>query len=134
MRGLHKHLKALEVSLHKTEVRCCRESLEMLLHPSFKEIGYSGTTHNFKSILKTLTHESTSGIIPVIWSQDFEFADLSPEIVQIWYLSAQEKEGVLVRHAKRTSIWVNDSLIWRMQYHQATPICTFEKNADNKQL
>jgi len=125
MSDLHKELKALELSLHQEEVRCNRKALELLLHPSFKEIGYSGATYNLESILEALTKESASGSIPVIWSQGFEFTDLSPEIVQLWYLSAQEKAGVLKRHAKRTSIWIKDSSVWRMQYHQATPTIPF---------
>ena len=127
MSDLHEEIKALELSLHQPDVRSYKESLELLLHPSFKEIGYSGVSYSLSSTLESLKHESISGSVPVIWSQDYEFSDLAPEIVQLWYLSAQVKEGQLVRHAKRTSIWVKDAAVWRMKYHQATPVSPFQR-------
>ena len=127
MSDIHKEIETLEISLHQKSVRCNRESLVSLLHPSFMEIGYSGTTHNLESILQALDAESNAGPGPVIWSQGFEFIDLASELVQVIYLSAREKEGVLIRHAKRTSIWAKDSVGWKLRYHQATPISSFEK-------
>jgi hypothetical protein len=118
----------LEVSLHQKNVRSDRESLELLLHPSFKEVGYSGTTYDFNHILETLLSEGIEESTPEIWSQEFEFINLSSSIVQVLYLSAHEENGVLSRHAKRTSIWVKDSPNWKMQYHQATPTASFEKS------
>jgi len=127
MNDLHKELKALEISLHQHNVRDDTESLELLLHPSYIEIGYSGTSYNLNSMLEHLKDESITSSAAEIWSQDYEFIDLSPVIVQILYISAHVKEGKLFRHSKRTSIWVKETS-WKIQYHQATPIAPFEKS------
>ena len=127
MKDLHNKIRTLEVSLHQRNVRSDRDSLELLLHPAFIEVGYSGTTYDFKCILESLLAEGAEKSTPEIWSQEFEFIDLSASIVQVLYLSAHEKNGVLSRHAKRTSIWVKDLPSWKMQYHQATPTVSFEK-------
>ena len=128
MSDSHQEIKTLEISLHQQDIRRSKESLELLLHPLFKEVGYSGVTYDLKSILEALEQEAKSDSTPEIWSQNFEFIDLASEIVQVLYLSAHLKEGVLVRHAKRTSIWVKDNAVWKMQYHQATPTSSFKKS------
>jgi len=127
MSDIHREIKSREQALHQHDVRSSVDSLKTLLHPSFKEIGYSGTTYNLSAILEMLRKDTAAGSTHIILAQNFEFIDLAPGLVQVLYLSAQEEDGVLTHHAKRTSIWVRDSTVWKMQFHQATPTYSFER-------
>ena len=65
-----------------------------------------------------------------VWSQDFSYNKYANDIVQIVYLSAKlDIGGNLTRHAKRTSIWVNEFGKWQMKFHLATPVSAFEKSS-----
>jgi hypothetical protein len=120
------NLRTLEVAIHRHEVRTSIDKLTELLHPGFIEIGYSGKTYDFNSMLENLPKLPLDFIV---WSQDYEFYEYAPNIVQVNYLSANlEKDGSLSRHAKRTSIWVKESSNWQMRFHQGTPIAAFEKS------
>ena len=57
MSDSHQEIKTLEISLHQQDIRRSKESLELLLHPLFKEVGYSGVTYNLKSILEALKQD-----------------------------------------------------------------------------
>ena len=120
------HLRELEVALHQSDIRTNIDKLTKLIHPAFVEIGYSGKTYDFKAVLKSM-----SELPPffVIWSQDFEYSEYAEGVVQVTYLSANiDQQGNLSRHAKRTSIWVNETGNWQMKFHQATPVPTFDKS------
>jgi hypothetical protein len=120
-------LRAFEIALHQHEVRTNLDKLKELLHPEFVEIGYSGGTYNFNSMLESLLSERQTDF--EIWSQDYECNEYAPNIVQVIYLSASlSKDGNLTRHAKRTSMWVNETGNWKIKFHQATPVDAFEKS------
>jgi hypothetical protein len=67
------HLKVLEVALHQYDVRADIDKLTELLHPKYIEIGFSGRTYDFRSIIDSLLSESSSGF--EVWSQDYEYID-----------------------------------------------------------
>ena len=134
MKDLHNKIRTLEVSLHQWNVRSDRDSLELLLHPAFIEVGYSGTTYDFKRILESLLAEGAEKSTQAIWSQGFEFIDLSTSMVQVLYLSAHEKNGVLSRHAKRTSIWVKIYPAGKCSIIKLHRLLRSRKYAHNKQL
>ncbi len=120
------NLRSLEVSLHQNNNRTSIAKLTELLHPNFVEIGYSGKTYNFNSMLE---HLPKLPLDFIVWSQDFEYYQYDKNVIQVSYLSANlEKDGSLLRHAKRTSIWVRESGIWKMRFHQGTPTAAFEKS------
>ena len=120
------HLKDMEITLHQHEVRTDVEKLSTILHPEFTEIGYSGTTYDYDSIVKELISEQKS--TTNVYSQDYEFKQLAPSVFQLTYLSAHEdKLGNLTRHAKRSSIWINSSGSWKIVHHQGTPTAPFKK-------
>jgi len=120
------NLRALETSIHQHEVRSSINKLKEILHPDFVEIGYSGKTYDFKSMLENLPKLPLDFIV---WSQNYEYYEYAPNIVQVNYLSANlEKDDSLSRHAKRTSIWVKHLNSWQMRFHQGTPVAAFEKS------
>ena len=76
-------IQALEISLHQPDVRASADKLMKLLHPEFKEIGYSGKTYNRECIIKSLITEAPSD--SKIWSQSYEFTELAPHIMHVSY-------------------------------------------------
>ncbi|MCW8328727.1 nuclear transport factor 2 family protein [Photobacterium sp. SDRW27] len=121
-----KILRELEEALHQFEVRTDPNQLKTLLHDSFIEIGYSGETYNYQTILDELLVEEPSSF--VIWSQDYEYIELAPDFFQLIYREARmDENGTLSRHAKRTSLWFNNNGQWQMKYHQGTPTDAFDK-------
>ncbi len=127
MENIYKHLRDMEVELHQHKTRADTKKLQLLIHPEFKEIGYSGKTHDFKSTLKNLPLEKNSGL--EIWSQNFCYTEFSSTVIQVTYRSAHlDSNGILSRYAKRSSVWVNESGNWKIIFHQATPTDEFKKS------
>jgi hypothetical protein len=119
-------LKEKEVSLHTFKVRSDVSKLQDLLHREYLEIGYSGVTHTFFSVLEKLPRKTCQN--HKIWSQSFECLQLAPEVFLLVYLSANlHPSGRLSRYAKRSSVWVNVQGVWQLKFHQATPVEKFER-------
>ncbi len=120
-------LQQLEFTLQQPNTRSNPDKLKQLLHPGFVEIGYSGTTWDFDSIIESLLSEPESKSQP--WSQDFQLVAYTPGVAQLLYRSANlAADGTLSRFAKRSSIWVRDNGYWQVKFHQATPTTPFAKN------
>ncbi len=120
------HLRKLEESLLRNEVRTNRSRLNKILHESFIEIGYSGKTYTKADVLNELTNESEAPF--VCWSQDYKFITLATDLILVIYKKARmDVNGELSRHAKRTSIWFNSGSEWQLKFHQGTPTQEFEK-------
>jgi len=121
-------LRQLEESLHRHEVRTQTDQLTLLLHSSFMEIGYSGESYNFNTIVNALEAEAEPEF--VIWSQQYQFIEIAPGVCQVLYLQARmDKAGKLSRHAKRSSIWIETKVGWQMKFHQGTPTNAFSKQS-----
>lgn len=120
-----RQIKDLEVTLHQYEVRTNQERLYQLLHPEFMEIGYSGERYNYATIVTVLLAEKRPNYI--LWSQDFEHYDLTPNAKLLLYKSARlHTDGNLTHHASRCSVWVNEKGDWQIKFHQAVPITNFK--------
>ncbi len=123
-KALFDQLRELEIQLHQYEIRTDPARLKHLLHPDFKETGYSGKTYNFAAITANLLTEQPP--THKVWSQGYEFMQHAENTVQLIYKSAQlDTEGNLNRHAIRTSIWVKHAVDWQIIYHQGTPTDPF---------
>lgn len=123
-----KLLIAKELELHKHETRSSKSRLRKLLHSEFVEIGYSGQTWDFNSIVESLTAESDAGFL--IHAQQFSCEELQQGIYLLIYKTVQiGKGGQRSRFAKRTSIWMRTDSKWQMRFHQATACEEFEISA-----
>ena len=78
------YLKLLEIELHQREIRKNTNRAKELLHQGFIEIGYSGRTYNFESMINSIAKMPSDYCI---WSQNYEFAKYNSNVVQIIYLS-----------------------------------------------
>lgn len=114
-------LEDLEREIHGLLTRSCRARLRALLHPEFREIGYSGREYTGDAILENLSDDRP----PVIHATGFRHTWLGPDRVLLTYESAQvEPDGRRHRPARRSSIWCRHGGRWRLLFHQGTPVRT----------
>lgn len=114
-----------EVELHQYEVRKNRADIERLIHPSFTEVGKSGNSFNFLSIIEMMSSQKPSN--SHVHSQHYECIQIEPSVYLLKYESALVKEsGEVSDYAKRCSIWVFTASSWQLMYHQGTPCAAFE--------
>lgn len=122
------HLSGLELSLQRLEVRRDRARLDALLHESFVEFGRSGRRYEKADTLEELPRNSSP---MVMWSQDFELAELADGVALLTYRSASvDENGDLYRHSLRSSIWQRTERGWQMRFHQGTATEAFAKGVD----
>lgn len=118
-------LEILERKLHKFEIRTNKLDVEKLLDKSFIEIGYSWKTFDYKSIIDDLDNESKPDY--ELWSGDYKAFEISDGVFLLTYNSGRSNSrGELSRLAKRSSIW---KCVWdnyKMVFHQATPVDSFD--------
>lgn len=119
MQSLVEQLRALEVELHQSNIRCVSERLDALLHASFHEVGRSGRAYDRRTIIdRLITAESH----PTVMSSDFEVAELAPGCALLTYRSAHaQSDGSLSNQTLRMSLWVQEAGEWKLRYHQGTP-------------
>ncbi len=114
-----------EVLLHNFETRTNEGKVSRLIHPEFQEVGKSGRTFGYESIIQAMKAENLSN--SKVHSQDFEIIELAPTAYLLLYQSAIVDEfGEVSNHAKRSSIWVKSEHSWMLRYHQGTPCQEFE--------
>jgi hypothetical protein len=114
-----------EIALHQYEVRQNKSEIIRLLHPSFREVGESGSSYDYNSIVEMMEAEKPSK--GYIHSQDYEKIHIEHSVQLLLYKSVSVDEcGVVSHFAKRSSIWVLTGLQWQMKYHQGTSCEPFE--------
>ncbi|MCE0558502.1 DUF4440 domain-containing protein [Motilimonas sp. E26] len=96
-----------------------KAGIDRLLHPDFKEVGESGTSYDYRSIIDMMAAEQPSD--GYVHSQDYQCIELAPSVQLLLYQSAWVDElGNKSHFAKRSSIWVLVGNQWQLQYHQGT--------------
>ncbi|NAX47854.1 DUF4440 domain-containing protein [Photobacterium halotolerans] len=114
-----------EIALHQYETRQNLDEVTRLLHSSFKEVGRSGRTFGYASIVEMMQNEEPSS--GYIHSQEYDCIQLEPSVQLLLYKSAWVSEaGEIGAFSKRSSIWVFTGQNWQMKYHQGTPCPEFE--------
>lgn len=118
MEKVFEHVKGLEESLLKPEVRASVEAVSALLAEDFVEFGTSGRVWDKASTLESLKGEQGSYQLT---ASDFAFRELSIDVVQITYRTVNKdmKAGTETR-SLRSSIWKLFGSEWRMVFHQGT--------------
>ncbi|AYV22844.1 MULTISPECIES: DUF4440 domain-containing protein [Vibrio] len=120
-----------EIALHQFEVRQDKVEIERLIHPGFREVGRSGNSYDFKSIVRMMETEKPSNV--QVHSQNYECVALEPTVQLLTYESALIDDGGQVSNfTKRSSIWVLVGELWQLKYHQGTPCDVFEIKVSRK--
>ena len=116
-----------EMTLHQYEVRQNKLEITRLLHPSFREVGVSGKSYDYESILRMMEVEKPS--TGRIHSQEYECIQLEFSVQLLLYKSVFVDEfGKFSHFAKRSSIWVLSDTQWQMKYHQGSSCEPFVLN------
>ena len=119
-----------ELSLHQFDIRTNQDSLSTLLHPEFLEVGKSGKTYNYQSIIESMGLEKRTD--SSIHSQDYECIRLDNNAYLILYRTAViDRKGAASDYAKRSSVWIYDGEEWKLRYHQGTPCAKFQFRKPN---
>jgi len=112
-------LRSLEESLWIAETRYNGEIMEQCFAPDFIEFGCSGRTYSRAEMLvMPKTQTEIQATIPLL---DFRARHLSPDLVQITYIS-EVRYGDTLERANRSSIWSRFSDGWKLRFHQGTAI------------
>jgi len=114
-----------EIALHQFEVRKNEREVSKLLHADFHEVGKSGRTFDYGSIVESMKAEETPDYI--VHSQDYEVIKLAGGAYLLLYKSAViDGQGRLTSFAKRSSVWIKVEDTWKLRYHQGTPCQEFQ--------
>ncbi|KAF7781279.1 hypothetical protein PRUB_b0441 [Pseudoalteromonas rubra] len=117
-------LIAQETELHQYETRQNRDAIERLLHADFAEVGMSGTSYNFDSIVAMMDEESPTQLR--VHAQNYSCDKLAPDVYLLRYQCALVgQHGAVSEFAKRCSIWVLAQGRWQLKYHQGTACAPF---------
>ncbi|MEH3053836.1 MAG: nuclear transport factor 2 family protein [Patulibacter minatonensis] len=107
---------AFERRLADPSVRADREELLQLLHPDFEEVGRSGRHWHRDAIIDALVDDPGDGYDLI----DLTAELLGPGVILATYAArAHDAEHAASRHS---SIWVHFHGLWRVRYHQGTPV------------
>ena len=112
-------LRSLEESLWIAETRYDHALMEQRLAPDFLEFGRSGKTYSRAELLSA--PETQIEILATIPLPGFRARHLSPDIVQITYMS-EVKQGDALERANRSSIWSRFPDGWKLRFHQGTAL------------
>ncbi|WP_428427893.1 DUF4440 domain-containing protein [Pararhizobium sp.] len=110
------HLRQLEQRLHDPKVRGSAFLTGALLDEDFTEFGSSGQAYGRAETIAALVTEAVLAGPPV-QSENYRLKRLSETVALLTYETATEHRRVL-----RSSIWRHTDGIWRMAFHQGTPM------------
>jgi len=113
------YLISQEIALHQFEVRKNEREISKLLHADFQEVGKSGRTFDYGSIVESIKLEEAPDY--TVHSQDYEIIKLDGSAYLLLYKSALiDAQGRISSYAKRSSVWVKVGDVWKLRYHQGT--------------
>ncbi|MBY5363661.1 DUF4440 domain-containing protein [Rhizobium leguminosarum] len=114
---------ALEISLHRPEVRSSPRSVSDLLADEFIEFGSSGRVYNKTITIRALAEEAISESTPPPQVSDFSVRRLSDDVVLVTYKSIRAStEPGGNRQTLRSSIYKLFDGRWQMIFRQGTII------------
>ena len=117
--GLSEHLRKLEASMAKPEIRRSPEQLSRLLADDFREFGGSGRVFNKEQIIEALQNQP-----PIeLWLDEFHVGCLSADLALVTYRGHWKfPDSEKVSHSLRSSIWRKRGGRWEVVFHQGTPV------------
>ncbi len=118
------HLRGLERALHSPATRRDPVQLDALLADDFMEIGRSGRYYDKTSVMAGFAGTS---LFPTIQSDAFTLSRLASSVCLLTYRSAIDSRGELIDPASRVSIWIRRGEVWRLRFHQATPVSSYAR-------
>jgi hypothetical protein len=116
--ALTEHLRRLEESMTKPEIRRSPQELGRLLADDFREFGGSGRVFDKGQIIEALQNQP-----PVqLWLDEFQALCLAADVALVTYRgNCKFPESDKVSRSLRSSIWKNRNGRWQVVFHQGTP-------------
>ena len=115
---LSEHLRKLEASMTKPEIRRSPEQLGRLLADDFREFGGSGRVFNKGQIIEALQNQPPLEL----WLDEFQVKCLSADLALVTYRGrCKFPDSEKVSHSLRSSIWRKREGRWEVVFHQGTP-------------
>ena len=108
-------LLKLEMSLWIEETRNNQEFLERILHKDFMEFGKSGKVFYKKDILED-TSTKINAIFPF---ENLNVKNISEKTYLITYVASNKVNNKIIK-TNRSSIWIGDTDVIQMIFHQGT--------------
>jgi len=116
--ALTEHLRKLEESMTKPEIRRSPGDLARLLADDFREFGGSGRVFDKGQIIDALQSQPAIQL----WLDEFQVKCLAPDVALVTYRGNCRFPGSdTVSHSLRSSIWRNRDGQWEVVFHQGTP-------------
>ena len=116
---LLEEIRAMEESLWKSETRFNKDLMEEIFAPDFIEFGRSGRIYSRSELIfDSEDYYEIKATLPLL---DFQARYITDEVIQTTYVSEISFEDGLLR-GNRSSIWSKIGNIWRLRFHQGTPI------------
>lgn len=103
-----------ELALLDPAVRADRDTASRLIDPEFVEVGQGGRLWDHAAIL----HEfGSASSMPHVMVSEMDARRLADHLVLVTYVSTIENRSV-----RRSSIWRDSEVGWRVMFHQGTRI------------
>ncbi|MGW7103551.1 nuclear transport factor 2 family protein [Streptomyces sp. NPDC054838] len=107
-----------ELRLMDPSVRTSRALARRLMDPEFVEVGASGRRWTYDEMLAALPEmDGAAEDGPRYEPSEMTGAVLAPGLVHLTYTTVIDGQW-----ARRSSLWRRHDDMWRMYYHQATPV------------
>jgi hypothetical protein len=116
--SLQTEIQAQEQRLFQPEVRHSFDQLDRILAPNFVEFRSTGHAYNRQAVIKGLI-ASPDVQLSV---EEFKIFELAPNVVLTTYREIQQAGTAGQQRSLRSSIWVRESGVWRLTFHQGTPM------------
>lgn len=110
---------ALELALLDPVTRHDLDFLDRHIADDFEEIASNGRRFGKDEVLSRLPQES--GI--AFEATAFQCRMLAPDLALLNYDARRIADGQAAR-SRRTSLWRNENGVWRMCFHQGTPLAS----------
>jgi hypothetical protein len=106
-----------EPIFHRPEFGTTRRDFENMTDPDFWEVGASGRRYSREYVLDTLEKRYANPIKEPWEAKDFHCMAIAPENYLLTYTLIQGE-----RITRRSTIWRNSELGWKIIYHQGTVV------------
>ncbi|GAB5468977.1 MAG: hypothetical protein Kilf2KO_20070 [Rhodospirillales bacterium] len=117
--ALFEEIRRLEESLWRAETRFDKALMDSIFAQDFFEFGRSGRTYARAEMF--FDKEEFQEIDATVPLPEFHARHISDEVIQTTYVSEVPYDGA-VQRGNRSSIWSNLDGVWRLRFHQGTPL------------
>jgi hypothetical protein len=110
-------LKQREPIFHRPEFGTTRADFELMMDPSFREVGASGRRYSRQYVLDELEKRAATKYEDDWQTRDFECLEIATDNYLLTYTLLQGR-----RTTRRSTIWRRTEDGWKIVYHQGTVV------------